>query len=325
MLGNIKENVPLKEYSTFKIGGNAKYFCEARNEEEVCRALDFAIENKLAVFVLGRGSNLLISDKGFNGLVMKMENREVRIGETENGYEAAAESGEYLAKLILDFQKEGISGLEWGAGIPATVGGAICNNAGAYGKDVGQSIKSVRVIEMKKDEKNSYLAGYEMKKINKSDCGFSYRKSIFKEKKDFLILEGVFSLGEGNPEEMRKSIEETIKNRASKQPLEYPNIGSIFKNPEISPSDAQRIFADNPEAREKFRPGTVPAGWLIEQTGLSGKSVGGAMVSEKHSNFIINTGGATAEDVVILISLIKQKVRVKFDVQLSEEIEYVGF
>ena len=321
---NIRENVPLKEYSTFKIGGNADYFCEAANEREVLEALDFAIEKKLPVFILGRGSNLLISGNGFRGLVIRIEKKEVVIKKTKEGCEVSSGAGMSLTKLILDLQKKGISGLEWGAGIPATVGGAVCNNAGAYGKDMGGVVKSVKIIEMTFDASGG-LANYQKREMPQKDCRFAYRKSIFKSDKKFVILGATFSLFEENSGDMKKAIEETMKNRAGKQPLEYPNIGSIFKNQEVSPAEAEKIFAESPEDRERFRPGIIPAGWLIEQAGLRGKKVGGAMVSEKHCNFIVNTGNATAEDVVILISLIKQKVRVKFDVQLSEEIEYVGF
>lgn len=322
---NIEKNVSLKDYSTFKIGGLARYFCIAENEEKVKAALDFAIENRLKILVIGKGSNLLISDKGFGGLVLKIEDKKMEIREVGDGFEADLGCGVYLTKLILDLQKDGISGLEWAAGIPATLGGAVCNNAGAHGKDIGGSVKSVKVIGMKFNNKEKYLESYELRDMQKDECEFSYRESVFKKNKNFIILSAVLSLRKGDALQLQKTIEENMKNRTEKQPLEYPNIGSIFKNPVLDDAGMRKFSEKCPVAKDIFKNNTIPAGWLIENTGLKGKRIGGAMISKKHANFIVNAGEATAEDVVILISLIKQKVRVQFGIQLGEEIEYVGF
>lgn len=321
---NIKEKIPLKEYSTFKIGGDAKYFCKAANQEEVKNALDFAIENKAPVFIIGKGSNLLISDQGFGGLVLKIENQDIKIKETNDGLEADLGAGILLTNLVLDFQKDGIGGLEWSAGIPATLGGAICNNAGANGKDISESVKSVKVLEMKFNEQEGYLENYEFREMLKEECGFEYRKSVFKESKKYAIIGATLLFQRKDKEEMKKEIDKNMENRRLKQPLEYPNVGSIFKNP-ILMEDQKKAFIHCSNFGDVCRNNIVPAGWLIEQVGLKGKKIGGAMVSEKHANFIINTGDAKAEDVVILISVIKQKIRSKFGIQLQEEIEYVGF
>ncbi|MFA7169510.1 MAG: UDP-N-acetylmuramate dehydrogenase [Candidatus Paceibacterota bacterium] len=322
---NIRENVSLKEYSTFKIGGNAHYFCEAQDEEKTKGALDFAVENNLLVFVIGKGSNLLISDKGFGGIVIKIENKDVEVVGTEDGFDAKLGAGIYLTKMILDFQKDGMGGLEWAAGIPATLGGAIANNAGAHGKDMSESVKTVRVLEMNFHPQDKYLESYEIKDISQADCQFSYRDSIFKTTKKFVILNAVLSLEKGDKENMQKVIEDNVKNRIEKQPLQYPNIGSIFKNPVLSDIEMSKIFDKDLGAREKFKNNTIPAGWLIEQAGIKGMQIGGAQISEKHANFIVNIENATAEDVTMLISLVKHKIRTKFNVQLHEEIEYVGF
>lgn len=321
---NIKEKISLKEYSTFKIGGEAKYFCEAANEGEVKSALDFAIENKVPVFIIGKGSNLLISDQGFGGLVLKIENQDIAVKETDNGPEADLGAGILLTKLVLDFQKDGIGGLEWSAGIPATLGGAICNNAGANGKDISESVKLVKVLEMKFNEQEGYLENYEFREMLKGECGFEYRKSVFKESKKYVIIGATLLFQRKDKEEMKKEIDKNMENRRLKQPLEYPNVGSIFKNP-ILTEDQKKVFIHCSNFGDVCRNNIVPAGWLVEQVGLKGKKIGGAMVSEKHANFIINTGDAKAEDVVILISVIKQKIRSKFGIQLQEEIEYVGF
>lgn len=321
----IQENILLKDYSTFRIGGPARFFCVCRNKEETKTALDFAVSNKLRVFVLGRGSNLLISDKGFDGLVLKMNDMSIKTREVEGGYEVAAGSGTYLMKLILDLQKDGIGGLEWAAGIPGSVGGAVCNNAGAHGKDMGMCVKSVKAFKMSFDPEKKYLEKYEMREIAAGNCGFSYRDSVFKSSKAYLISEAVLSLQGKDKEEVRKEIEENIKSRIQKQPLEYPNVGSIFKNPTLSEQEAERFLQKCPGARDVFKNNIIPAGWLIDQAGLRGEKKGGAEISEKHANFIVNTGGAKAEDVATLIDFIKEQIFAKFFIQFHEEIEYVGF
>ncbi|MDD3190534.1 MAG: UDP-N-acetylmuramate dehydrogenase [Candidatus Pacebacteria bacterium] len=321
----IEENVSLKDFSAFRIGGPARFFCVIRTEEEIRNALDFAIANKLEVFVLGAGSNLLFSDRGFDGLVIKIENRGFEVNESGADFEVRVSGGVYLGKLILDLMKKEIGGLEWAAGIPATVGGAICNNAGAGGGDTAEMVKSVRVFKMKRNPESGYLESYELSELSKESCGFSYRQSIFKSNKDYLIIDAVFLLQKGDVAEMQKIIRENLESRNKKQPLEYPNIGSIFKNPVLSERKMEEILKDYPEEKIKFTSGFIPAGWLIEQIGLKGKKIGGAMISGRHANFIVNVGDAKAEDVMILISLVKQKIRTKFNIQLKEEIEYIGF
>lgn len=325
MQNNIEENVPLKKYASFRIGGEARYFCLARNEEEIKGALDFAITNKLKVFVLGNGSNLLISDQGFDGLVLKLQNSGVEVKAVSEGFEADVESGTFLSKLVLDLAKQGVGGLEWAAGIPALVGGAVCNNAGAYGKSMSDLVKTIKVLKMFFDEKEKYLEKYEEQEMDLPSCGFSYRESVFKKTKNFLILSVVLSLQKADAEKVQAEIKERVSARIKKQPLEYPNIGSIFKNPVLTSEEIAKVAEECSDTQVIFSDNKIAAGFLIEQIGFKGKKVGGAMVSEKHANFIVNVGDARAEDVVILISLVKQKVRQKFGIQLHEEIEYVGF
>lgn len=321
---NMQENLPLKDYSTFKIGGAARYFCVAKNEEEVKEALDFAIANRLRVFIIGRGSNLLIADKGFDGLVLKIEDDSIRTETTEGGITAHLGAGNLLTKLALDFQKEGIGGLGWAAGIPATLGGAICGNAGANGKEISESVKEVITLEMKLAPEK-YLESYNLRSMTKDECNFSYRKSIFKDTGRFIILGATLLLPKGDKEEIKQEIEKNLENRRQKQPLEHPNTGSTFKNPILTEEQKDKLSRKCPQFGDVCKNNTVPAGWLIEQSGLKGKKIGGVMISPKHANFIVNTDGGTAEDVVILIGLVKQKVYNKFGIQLREEIEYVGF
>jgi UDP-N-acetylmuramate dehydrogenase len=227
----------------------------------------------------------------------------------------------------MDLQKQSFGGLEWAAGIPATVGGAVCNNAGAHGSDMSECIESVEAIAMKRSDDGA-LESYSARHLTKAECGFSYRDSIFKRTKDFVILCVVLKLQRKEAVEIQKEIRDNIMARTEKQPLEYPNIGSIFKNPVLGNDDLEKFYhrCDREMIkREVFAHNVIPAGWLIDKAGLKGRTVGGAMVSPKHANFIVNSGDATAEDVVIMISLIKQKVRSHFGIQLKEEIEYIGF
>lgn len=321
----VAENVPLREHSTFKIGGPARYFSVVRSEAEARRALDFALANRLRVFVLGRGSNLLISDRGFDGLVIKMENRRVKLVESGNQVTAELDGGVVLAKLISDLQPEGIGGLEWAAGIPASVGGMVSNNAGAKAHAMSEAVRSVRVLEMKFAAAGNHLESYAERELDSEQCEFSYRDSVFKRTKNCLILGATLALQKGEPEAIRQAIAQNLRSRAEKQPLAKPNIGSIFRNPVLGAEGMDRFEKQCPGAREMFPTGAVPAGWLIEEANLKGEKVGGALISEKHANFIVNAQAARAEDVVILISRIKERVRAKFDIQLHEEIEYVGF
>jgi UDP-N-acetylmuramate dehydrogenase len=322
-LPNIQENISLKNYTTFKIGGPAKYFYVAENKEEIKKAVETAKELNLNYFILGNGSNILISDKGFDGLVIKLQVTRLPSLEAKatggqasyklQGNNIYAEAGVKLGELVKYSVDNNLTGMEWAAGIPGTLGGAIRGNAGAFGKSMADIIQEVTALN-----KDLRFTIYDLRNIK-----YGYRDSIFKHNKD-IILSAVLKLEKGNSEISQKKIQEYLQKRKSIQPLEYPSVGSVFKNilfSEISPEAFKKCLK-----LEQFRQaGKIPAGWLIENAGLKGKKIGGAQISEKHSNFIINTGNASAEDVIILISLIKQKVRNKFDLQLMEEIEYVGF
>ncbi|MCK5413308.1 MAG: UDP-N-acetylmuramate dehydrogenase [Candidatus Pacebacteria bacterium] len=318
---NIQKNISFLKYTTFKIGGPAKFFCVVENVDEIKEALEFAEKNKLDIFIFGGGSNILVSDKGFDGLVIKINNQKLEIKNNEIN----VEGGFPFSKLVSESVKNNLTGLEWAAGIPGTVGGAICNNAGAHGKSIQDIIEKVEIIEIVPLDKG----GWGVRKLTNQECSFSYRNSIFKSEKKYIILSailkcGIYPLG-FQEDESRKIISGYLETRKQKQSLEYPSAGSVFKNPEIEGEILDKILIKYPELKEIIKDNIVPVGWFVEELGLKGKKIGGAMISEKHGNFIVNTGSAKAEDVVILISLIKQKVRNRFGVQLQEEIEYVGF
>ncbi len=312
LLKGVQENIPLAPYTTFKIGGPARYFYIAKTNEEIKQAAQVAKKLELPYYIIGNGSNILVSDKGFNGLVIKLQTANCKL--QTNIIEC--DSGVPLGKLVNESVNAGLTGLEWAIGIPGTLGGAIYGNAGAFGYFVGEVIESVKVFN---------LDSLEEEILTVKECDFAYRHSVFKEKK-YIILSAVLKLKKGDGTESEKIIKEYIAKRIAKNPA-GPSAGSVFKNPLIKENQKafEKLSKRYPDI-EKFRStGKISAGWLIEKYGLKGKKIGGAMVSEEHGNFIVNAGGAKAEDVIMLISLIKEKIRVNFGIQLEEEIQYAGF
>lgn len=266
----------------------------ARSEEEIVNGLKVARENKAPVFVLGGGSNVLFADEGFNGLILKIENRGIEIVEEKNGAARLnVGAGRSLAALANFARDNVLTGMEWATGIPGTVGGAIRGNAGAFGHEIAESVVKVRAWEIFSEDMSD-------KEFNKNECEFVYRGSVFKKNKNLLIVGAQICLRKGNQSAIILAMEEYLAKKKSFQPLEYPSAGSVFVNPE-------GFFA----------------GKIIEDCGFKGKFAGGAQVSEKHANFIINRGGAKAADVLELIAQIKSAAKEKFAVDLQEEIEIV--
>ncbi len=301
-LPQIKKNIRLAPYTTFKIGGVADYFFVAKTKEDLIKAIKTARGFELPFFLLAGGSNLLVSDKGFRGLIIKFQISNFKINPTgslslrsiQQNSKIITEAGVMLRELVNTSAKLGLTGLEWLAGIPGTIGGAIRGNAGAFVKSMADLVKTVEVLEVKPELK---IKNYKLK-----DCQFSYRNSIFKKKKNLAILSVEIQLEKGDKKEIKKNIKRYLDYRREKHPLNLPSAGSVFKNPENSSS-----------------------GRLIESCGLKGKKIGQAQISEKHADFIVNLGKAKAEDVLKLINLAKQKVKEKFGIELEEEIQFLGF
>jgi len=319
---DIKQDVILAPYTTFRIGGPAKFFVEVESADAFGEAIEFANEKNIPFFILGGGSNILISDKGFTGLVIKIDNKSFVSHDVSIG----CGSGLPLAKFVKESIAHELSGAEWAAGIPGTIGGAIRGNAGAFGSKISDIIRMVNFIDMQ--DLYEELAGKKVVKIKtfgREQCEFSYRDSIFKRNNNLIILSASFEFKRGTIDEINERMKESIKNRTSQQP-HGASAGSFFKNPE-STEQNRRHAKEIPRFKELnlHEKNTIPAGFLIEEAGLKGKKIGGAMVSQEHANFILNTGDATAEDVIMLTSFIKQQVRDDFGVQLQEEIQYVGF
>ncbi len=307
----VKKREPLAPFTTFKIGGTAKYFAAANSVEELKQLIEAAQKENLPVFILGGGSNILISDKGFDGLVIKIKMAKI---EVENNL-LKVEAGALLSQAVKTALANNLAGLEWATDIPGTIGGAIHGNAGAYGQAISDNLELISVWRNGKIEN-----------LKKEECGFDYRQSIFNQEGNRdIIISAVLRLAPGEAKEAAAKTKEIIAERRQRIASGF-SAGSVFKNIKLSAEEMAEFknkFSTLPEKFVDYQ--KIPAGWLIEQCGLKGKSVGGAKVSEKHAGMIINFNHATAEDVIMLISIIKQKVRTQFGLQLMEEIECVGF
>jgi len=285
----IKRNVSLARYTTFKIGGPAKYFFVAKTKEDLISAIKVAKEFNLPFFILGGGSNLLVADKGYKGLVINFQFSIFNFQKTK----IVAGAGLPLGKLVNAAMEKGLTGLEWAIGIPGTVGGAIRGNAGAFENSMADIVKTVEVLNSK---------NLKTKIFKNKDCQFGYRESIFKKDKNLIIFSAILQLKKGNKKKIKNEIKKNLEQRKKTQSLNFPSAGSIFKNPK-----------------------NFYAGDLIERCGLKEKRIGNARISEKHANFIINLGQGKAKDVKKLIKIIKQKIKKKFGVKLEEEIQLLGF
>ena len=283
----VRINEPMMKHTSFRAGGAAEWFAVPEQAEELKAVLAACKKADIPWYVIGNGSNLLVSDKGFPGVIIstaKFDRLEV------DGTEITVGAGVMLSKLANTAYRAGLTGLEFAAGIPGTVGGACVMNAGAYGSEMKNVLKSVTVL----------TAEGNVETLPAEELELGYRTSVIP-KRGYLVLEAVVSLAEGNMEEIKAVMDDLAFRRKDKQPLEFPSAGSTFKRPE-------GYFA----------------GKLIEDCGLKGFSVGGAQVSEKHAGFVINKGGATASDIYSLCKKVEKKVQAEFGVSLEMEVKLLG-
>ena len=285
---NVLFNEPMKNHTTFKIGGEADAFVDAASVEEIKNTSAYCKENGISCMIVGNGSNMLIGDKGFRGVV-------IHIGKAMSGVEidgetVKADAGILMSTLANTVLKAELTGFEALSGIPGTLGGGIYMNAGAYEHDLGSIIESVTYLD----------TDGEIRTADKSQLDMTYRHSMFQDS-GFVILSCTLKLKKGNYEAIKAAMQDYNKRRSDKQPLSVPSAGSTFKRPE-----------------GHF------AGKLIQDCGLMGYSIGGAQVSEKHAGFIVNKGNATAEDVLALIRYVQKTVKEKFDVMLEPEVRLIG-
>ena len=302
----LKHSEPMARHTTLKVGGPARWFWAASDVEALARVLDVCARHEIPYLFIGHGSNLLMSDRGYDGLVIQNRCKGCVVGE-----ETRAESGVSFGSLFLQTARAGFAGLEWAIGIPGTVGGALVSNAGAYRGNVGPLVSSVRVFADGQDQ----IVGPEWME-------FSYRDSRLRRSGvgRTVILSCSLALPErGDPDEIMARAKEYQAQRRAKQPY-APSAGSFFKN--VVDKSLAESLPGLPAGMKAA--GVVPAGFLSEACGLKGLSVGGARVSQEHANFLINAGGATASDLRTLASQVRAAVWARFGVSLEEEILYVG-
>ena len=287
----IKQNEPMKEHTSLKIGGPAEIFVRVSSVEELKEILKLCKTNKIPLTIVGNGSNILVLDKGIKGIVIKTNLKEIKIKNKENeNIEITVDDGVQLGFLAQKLLKEEITGFEELSGIPGTIGGAIVMNAGAHGKEMKDIVTEITAID--------YSGNIHI--FTNEEAKFEYRNSIFSTG-EYIILQVKLLLKKGNKEEIKLKMNEYAQYRKEKQPIEYPSAGSTFKR-----------GTDFVTAK------------LIDEAGLKGYSIGGAKVSEKHAGFIINTGNATAKDIIELIKYVQDKVYEKFGKKIELEIEVLG-
>lgn len=284
---------PMSRHTTFKVGGPCDLLINPESLEELVAVIQDLRQKETPYYIIGNGSNLLVPDQGLAGVVVELSQdlSNVEILEEEQGYRVVAEAGIKLSKLANAVYKAGLTGLEFAAGIPGTLGGAVFMNAGAYGGEMAHVVESTQFYDVLKDE---------ICVLNQGEHDFGYRKSRF-QKNGGIVLKSTLKLSKGDPEAIRAKMDDLAARRKEKQPLEYPSAGSTFKRPE-----------------GHF------AGKLIEEAGLRGYQIGGAQVSEKHCGFVINRGAASAADILELIQYIKAEVWRTSHVELQEEVRILG-
>lgn len=321
LLPEVQQGIPLAPMTKLQIGGPAEYFFVAKTSDDAVRAMKAAQKASVPVTIVSGGANILVNDKGVRGLVLKLENRQWSV---EDGI-VRAEAGVPLLFLAQQTVKAGLLGLEFFATIPGCVGGAVRGNAGAFGKETKDVLIRTRVFD-----------GVADRWMTNEECQFAYRQSVFKTNamQNALILEAEFRVEKGDPAAGQTYMKEILGTKAKTQSLDLPSAGCMFTNVEFvsgtyelrnqsqgSPTDEFKREVP----KEMIDRGVVSAGWMIDSLGLKGKQMGKVKISDKHGNFLVNTGGATAADVIMLTSFIKQQVRDRYGIQLHEEVQLIGF
>lgn len=288
-IGDYLENIPMSKYTTYRVGGEAALIVYPNDASKVIQLIEILRENNIKYKVLGNGSNVIFSDDFYDGVIIKLDSlNQLKIDDTV----IKVGAGYNLMKLAYKMSQMGLSGLEFATGIPGAVGGAIYMNAGAYKSDMGYITSSIKVI----------TPDLEIKELFNKDLDFHYRNSFLQHNKDYICVEATLVLKHGDVKEITTLIEERKQKRLMTQPLEYPSAGSVFRNP-----------------ANDF------AGRLIEESGMKGYSIGGALVSPKHANFIVNYNRATASDIKNLITKVRDEVKKQQGVELFVEQEFVNW
>jgi UDP-N-acetylmuramate dehydrogenase len=310
---SVTENESMAKHTSFRVGGSSRLYVVAPSANAILQTVQAAIDLSIPWYVYGGGSNLLVSDDGFEGVIVQAANRAISIKDET----VMADAGAITAMVVRRSVDAGLTGLEWAVGVPGTIGGALYGNAGCYGGEMKDVVASVDAFRLK-DNKRVQLTNEE--------CQFGYRTSLFKNEQH-LIFGCTMKLAQTQDIAASKMrMEEIMTMRREKQPLEASSAGCVFKNFEFIEEkelDILRRSLDVPQGMIDKK--QISSGWLIEQAGLLGKSIGDIEVSKKHGNFFINKGNARAQDIVALISLVKMKIRDDLGIELQEEVQYVGF
>ncbi len=301
--GRVKLNEPMKKHTTFKIGGLARYFVVVEETKKLIGLLNFLIGEGINYFILGGGSNLLFSDDEYDGIVIQIKNSGLQIMDNT----IIAEAGVLLGQVVDLAAKNSLTGMEWGVGIPGTIGGAARGNAGAYGSDTSAVLDKVEVWQ-----------NGEIIELKNNDCQFAYRDSILKKNNGLVVLRVYLKLNKGDKIEIMKKMIEYAKQRSCRI-TSYPTCGCFFKNVKLDNYTGDKNVLD-PKFIER---GKIPAGWLIEQAGCAQLNIGVVKVSDLHNNIIENCDQATQADVLKIVEQIKDKVYNKFGVNLEPEVEIV--
>lgn len=285
-------NEPMSKHTSLKIGGPADIFIRVKSLEQIEYVLNICSVNNIPLTIIGNGSNILVKDNGIRGIVLKVCMNNYKIVKEEKEAFVQVDSGILNARLAQILMEEGIKGFEFASGIPGTIGGAIRMNAGAYGGEIKDCLEETTYIDLEDDNK--------IKTVSKDEQDFSYRHSMFANKKA-IIINAKFKFEYGDKEEIANNIRQNLSSRKEKQPIDMPSAGSTFKR------GKDFITAK-----------------LIDECGLKGKQIGGAKISDKHAGFIINNGNASAEDVINLIKMVKETVYKKTGKEIEPEIEIIG-
>jgi len=309
----VHRDVPLSSHTRFGIGGPADLFAETRDPARFIDAWRIAHASGLDTVVIGDGTNLIVSDAGFRGVVLKLSNDRIQC----KGQTVCVESGASLQALV-DFTVDaGLKGLETMTGIPGSVGAAVYGNAGAYGHSIAERVSAVRFFDG-----SSFFDGSRIRRFDNAQCGFHYRESVFKQHKEWIIFSTELAMERGDPAALRETADKILAIRNKKYPPAMKCAGSIFKNFLLAELPSRVV---NEIPANVIIEGKVPSAWFLEQVGAKGMRAGGIQVADYHANLIYNTGQGTARDLVGIIGELKHRVERRWDIPLEEEVQYVGF
>lgn len=307
------ENEPMDKHTSFRVGGAARLYVVASTPEEIIHAVNTALSLDIPWYVYGGGSNMLVADEGYEGVMIQAANRQIKI----EGDLVTADAGAITGLVARQSVAAGLGGFEWAVGVPGTIGGAVYGDAGCYGGEMRDVVVSVDAYRLSDRQRVT---------LTNEQCKFGYRSSYFKYEPHLIFSTTIKLAKSPDVEASKKRMEDIMQMRKEKQPLESSSAGCVFKNFEFTDEKELELLKRNMEVPQgMIDKKQISVGWLIEQAGLMGTNVGEVEVSKKHGNFFINKGKARAQDILALISRIKMKIRDDHGIELHEEVQYVGF